>query len=150
MYKIMVTLLAIMMFITACGTNNSSTNQNATNSGIIAQTSTPQSEQLEKEQEELEIEKQEIVTEKDEVVTEEQEDIWSSLPEYATIIGNIAVEDLSIELVTDNEGTRVLLLSNDANKKQYKTIYVKNTGRLKIISVDGSEDGLIYNDVINK
>lgn len=71
---------------------------------------------------------------------------WSSLPEYDTIIQNIDNKDYTFETVTDNEDKRILLLSNEDGKEQYKTIYVKKTKRLKIIDVDG--EGQIYNGVI--
>ena len=129
MYKIMITLFAIMMFITGCGTNNTATNGNI-------QSSTPSPEQLGEEQQET--------------VTENKEDNWSSLPEYATVIENVAKTEYKIETITDNEDNRVLLWSNEDGIEKYKTVYVKSTDHLKIISVDASEDGLLYNDIVKK
>ncbi|MCR8846434.1 hypothetical protein NQ117_22365 [Paenibacillus sp. SC116] len=73
-------------------------------------------------------------------------DEWSSLPEYDTIIQNIEKKDYTIKTVTDNERERVLLLTNQEGKEQYKTIFIKNTNRFKMINMDG--EGLIFNDIL--
>ncbi|OAB44657.1 hypothetical protein [Paenibacillus antarcticus] len=71
---------------------------------------------------------------------------WSSLPEYDTIIQQIDKEDYNFKTVTDNEGKRILLLIDQGGVEQYKTIYIKNTSRLKIIKIDG--EGQIFNEVL--
>ncbi|TVX86865.1 hypothetical protein [Paenibacillus agilis] len=73
-------------------------------------------------------------------------DKWSSLPEYDTIIQNIYKQDYTIKTVTDNERERILLLMNQDGKEQYKTIFIKNTNRFKIINMDG--EGLIFNEIL--
>ncbi|MFS0871036.1 hypothetical protein AB3N00_13895 [Paenibacillus xylanilyticus] len=71
---------------------------------------------------------------------------WSSLPEYDVIVRTIDSQDYTFRTVTDNENERILLLANQDGEEKYKTIFIKNTNRLKIIDVDG--DGQLFNDVL--
>ncbi|MFD0960142.1 hypothetical protein [Paenibacillus chungangensis] len=70
---------------------------------------------------------------------------YASLPEYDTIMKHLDEKDYSFNTVTDNEGTRILLIELDG-AEQYKTIFVKHTNRLKIIQLDG--DKQLYNDIL--
>lgn len=54
--------------------------------------------------------------------------------------------DYEGHLVTDNQGTRVFLF-RDENKQMYKTIFVKNNNRLKVI--DLQKDQMVFNEQIN-
>lgn len=57
--------------------------------------------------------------------------------------------DLSIyetEIETDNPGNRVLIFSEDAGDKSYKSVFVKDEKHLKIVSLKGEE--VVYNDFI--
>ncbi|MED4533099.1 hypothetical protein ABET51_16260 [Metabacillus fastidiosus] len=72
---------------------------------------------------------------------------WSSLPEYEKIMEVIDRNDYTFQTMTDNQGKRILFLTNNNGEKIYKTVFVKNEKRLKIIKVDGS--GEIFNDIIN-
>lgn len=70
---------------------------------------------------------------------------WSSLPEYGKIIEQIGNEDYNFNKETDNDNKRVFLIDLKG-EKQYKTIFVKNTNRLKIVKINGG--GEIFNEVI--
>lgn len=72
--------------------------------------------------------------------------VWSSLPEYDTIIREVDSQDDTFRTVTDNENERILLLTNQDGEEKYKTIFIKNTSRLKIIDIDGG--GQLFNDVL--
>lgn len=48
-------------------------------------------------------------------------------------------------IVTDNPNKRVILFE-DGHKKAYKTIFIKNANRLKVIDLQG--DGLVLNEKI--
>lgn len=48
-------------------------------------------------------------------------------------------------MLTDNQGTRVMLFSKD-NEQVYKTVYVKNNNWLKVIDLKG--DNLLLNEKI--
>ncbi|WP_211655380.1 hypothetical protein [Planococcus alpniumensis] len=68
-----------------------------------------------------------------------------SLPEFTVIDEEIGSDSLEAELVSDNPGERVLLLNKDGD--EFKSIFVKETKRLKIIDIDG--EGLIFNDILD-
>ncbi|MBU9674483.1 hypothetical protein KQ939_13390 [Planococcus sp. CP5-4] len=68
-----------------------------------------------------------------------------SLPEFTVIDKEIGSDSLEAELVSDNSGERVLLLNKDGD--EFKSIFVKETKRLKIIDIDGK--GLIFNDILD-
>ncbi|MEC2077421.1 hypothetical protein [Metabacillus fastidiosus] len=117
MYKIM-TLLTLSAVLTACSSDDIANKGN---------------------------EKQE---QKEEVnVGVETTEEWSSLPEYEKIMEVIDRNDYTFQTMTDNQGKRILFLTNNNGEKIYKTVFVKNEKRLKIIKVDGS--GEIFNDIIN-
>ncbi|MFF5994042.1 hypothetical protein AAGS61_04670 [Lysinibacillus sp. KU-BSD001] len=71
---------------------------------------------------------------------------WASLPEYHVIMEQIGTKDYNVETVTDNEEKRILLISDESGESQYKTIFIKQTQRLKIIEM--GEDGQIFNDIL--
>lgn len=68
-----------------------------------------------------------------------------SLPEFTVIDDEIGSDSLEFDIVADNPGERVLLLDKDGD--EYKSIFVKETKRLKIIDIDG--EGLIFNDILD-
>ncbi|MGG3890527.1 hypothetical protein [Metabacillus fastidiosus] len=72
---------------------------------------------------------------------------WSSLPEYEKIMEVIDENNYTFQMMTDNQGKRILFLTNNNDEKIYKTVFVKSEKRLKIIKVNGS--GEIFNDIIN-
>ena len=69
----------------------------------------------------------------------------ASLPEYDTIIEQIGNKDYTFNKETDNDDKRVFLIELDG-EKQYKTIFVKQTKRLKIVKINGG--GEIFNKTI--
>lgn len=66
--------------------------------------------------------------------------------EQEIIEKEIAEGKYDVEVETDNKGTRVMFYEIDG-EKYYKTIFVKNDNRLKIIDLQ-NDDGLIYNETI--
>ncbi|ANU27091.1 hypothetical protein [Planococcus versutus] len=70
---------------------------------------------------------------------------WASLPEYATIIDQIDDGEYNFETVTDVSEKRILLLSDQDGKEQYKTIFIKPTDRLEIIKIGNDGVGEIFN-----
>ncbi|MFJ7931383.1 hypothetical protein [Peribacillus sp. NPDC096448] len=80
-----------------------------------------------------------------ETQTSPKHEKWSSLPEYDKITEQIGNENYTFNKETDNDGKRVFLIELNG-EKQYKTVFVKNTNRLKIIKINGG--GEIYNGII--
>ncbi len=91
-------------------------------------------------------EKEKPKQEQKETETSPEKNKWSSLPEYDEIIEQIGKEDYTFNKETDNDDKRVFLI-NLNGEKQYKTVYIKKTKRLKIIKINGGGD--IYDEIIN-
>lgn len=102
-------------------------------------------------------EEHQTVVEKDKVsenkssITEHKESIQAdqypaSLVEYKKIIEVIDHNDYTFQIVTDNEGKRILILTNSNGEKIYKTVFIKHENRLKVIKVNGSDE--VFNDII--
>lgn len=56
----------------------------------------------------------------------------------------IDLEGLTMETATDNPNKRVLLFSNDERQKEYKSVFIKQKKRLKIIDI--KNDDLLLNE----
>ncbi|CEG29362.1 hypothetical protein [Bacillus sp. B-jedd] len=69
----------------------------------------------------------------------------TQLPEYSILEDHVNLADYSIVITENNPYKRVLLLKNSRGQAEYKSILVKNTGRLKIVDFDG---GLVYSGII--
>ncbi|RJE87432.1 hypothetical protein D3P07_13905 [Paenibacillus sp. 1011MAR3C5] len=134
MKKTVLAVLTVATILTACGSNQAGSSNQANNSNQVEQT------QLSAQTE--------VVQENNKPAKESpKHDEWSSLPEYDTIIQNIDDKDYTFKTVTDNQGKRILLLADkQEGKEQYKSIFVKDTNRLKIIHLNGDEP--IFNAVL--
>ncbi|MEK3854161.1 hypothetical protein [Cytobacillus sp. FSL H8-0458] len=67
------------------------------------------------------------------------------LKEYSTLVNFVNVEDFNTQVVENNNHKRVILLKDNQGQPQFKSIYVKDTNRLKIINLRG---GIVYNGII--
>lgn len=107
---------------------------------------------LEKEIDELKKEVEELGKEEQEAVDEEaSEDVSEgtlveTYEEGKIIAEQIDVDQLSMQINTDNPNSRVLFFHTDDYSEKYKTVFVKKEKRLKII--DERKDDLIYNEII--
>ena len=70
----------------------------------------------------------------------------NAFPEYNNLTEYIDIENVSSEIVEDNTGERVILFKDDSGEVQYKSIFVKETDRHKIVQTDGPN---LFNDVID-
>lgn len=121
MYKSLSILMASAFMLTACNSNETEKNDEQP-----AQT------------------EQQSQTEQKEVEAYDHEK-YASLPEYDTIIEQIGNKDYTFNKETNNDDKRVFLIELDG-EKQYKTIFVKQTKRLKIVKINGG--GEIFNKTI--
>lgn len=87
---------------------------------------------------------EETVTEGSEV----KENTLQTLPEYETLTDFIDVNQYTVTSQTENKGNRILVFANEQGEKEYKSIFVKNDKRLKII--DLADDHLLFNDILSK
>ncbi|AWP29463.1 MULTISPECIES: hypothetical protein [unclassified Paenibacillus] len=128
MNKMLLIVITAATLLTACQSNPADNDGNATgNNEQSAQTETSQ-QNNESAEESLD------------------HGAWSALPEYDVIVRNIDSQDYTFRTVTDNKNERILLLTNPDGEEKYKTIFIKNTSRLKIIDVDGG--GQLFNDIL--
>ncbi|MBM7632343.1 hypothetical protein [Geomicrobium sediminis] len=75
---------------------------------------------------------------------EENKNKW---PELTVIENQIGSDFEEVNLENDKGNSRVLLYENDGNA-EYKSIYILDEERLKIISIGENGEGQIYNEVI--
>ncbi|MGF9978070.1 hypothetical protein ABE042_04115 [Viridibacillus arvi] len=134
MYKTVITLIAVATMLTATACNSSGADK-SNNEVTVKNEQSAQTEGG-----------QEVQHEQSKENTNHEE--WTSLPEYNYIIEQIDNKDYNFQTVTDNEGKRVLSLIDKNGVEQYKTIFIKNTSRLKIIKLHG--EGQIFNEIIDK
>ncbi|MGE7186147.1 hypothetical protein ACQKKK_19905 [Peribacillus sp. NPDC006672] len=132
MYKSMIALLAAAAMLTAC--NNDKADENK---GKSVQTTDENQTNTENEQQKQ--------PSKTETQANPKHEKWSSLPEYDKIIEQIGNEDYTFNKETDNDDKRVFLIELNG-EKQYKTVFVKNTNRLKIIKINGG--GELYDEIL--
>lgn len=57
--------------------------------------------------------------------------------EFDAIQKHVDTEDLTFQLVTDNQGKRILFLVDASGEKQYKTIFINSQNTLEIVDVTG-------------
>ena len=124
MYK-SIGIMAAAFMLTACTSEASEKNEEKP-------VQTEQTTQTEKE------------SAKDVAVTQDHEK-YDDLPEYDTIIEEVGNKAYTFVKKTDNDGKRVFLIEMDG-EKQYKTIFIKETNRLKIVKMNGG--GEVFNRVI--
>ena len=133
MYKKILTVMATIALLTACSEQEAATN----NPETVESKETPVVQQ--------ENEQVEDYGQKDAKENEEQSK-WTSLPEYQVIINQLGTDDVRFEMVSDYEGKRVLKILNENGSMLYKSIFIKDTKRLKIIDVN--KGGIIYNSTL--
>ncbi|RIU94734.1 hypothetical protein [Oceanobacillus picturae] len=83
----------------------------------------------------------EMIQQKAQVDTENMDDFL----EYDTLDDVADVDHFNSEVVEDNPHKRIILLKDDNAQPQFKSIFVKDTNRLKIINL---HEGLEYNEII--
>ncbi|MUV38245.1 hypothetical protein JNUCC1_02081 [Lentibacillus sp. JNUCC-1] len=69
------------------------------------------------------------------------------LPEYDTLDDVVDADDFNAQVVENNAHKRVILLKDDNGQPQFKSIYVKDTNRLKVIDFQG---GLVFNQILGE
>ncbi|MFD1453477.1 MULTISPECIES: hypothetical protein [Oceanobacillus] len=126
-------LLIILLIISAC---QSETNDVATEEHPSNRSTEEVPEESQDTSEEEENNDSDLVADEDTYEYEEQEVIEQQIEEG----------DYDVLVETDNKGTRVMFYEIDG-EKYYKTIFVKNDNRLKIIDIRNN-NGQIYNEII--
>ncbi|AJI26698.1 hypothetical protein I6G76_06215 [Bacillus cereus] len=141
MFKIIIALIATITVLTACNRDEmAKDNRDA----IVKHEESSQPEKKEVEQQKNDKPKEQVQNNSQESVNHEK---WTSLPEYNKIFEQLGNEDYTFQMVTDNRGERILHILDKGGRKQYKSIFIKNTNRLKIIKINGG--GMIFNEILS-
>lgn len=125
--------MAAIALLTACSEQDAATN----NPEPVETNETPVVQQ-ENEQVEDQV--------KEDAKENEEQSAWAALPEYQVIINQIGTDNVSFETLSDHEEKRVLKILDENGSMLYKSIFIKNTKRLKIIDVN--KGGTIYNSTL--
>ncbi|MFJ7666757.1 hypothetical protein ACIQXI_06595 [Lysinibacillus sp. NPDC097195] len=144
MFKKILLFCAVVTMLAACSNNEATEKNKATNDA----TSQSQEQQVDQQNESVEQPAQLEQNAEAEDTTSETNDTneWASLPEYNKIMEQIDNQTIHFEKVTDSTDKRILLIVDENGTKLYKSIFIKNTNRLKIISIEGN--GQIFNDTL--
>ncbi|MDZ5710762.1 hypothetical protein [Jeotgalibacillus haloalkalitolerans] len=70
----------------------------------------------------------------------------TTFPEYENLAEYVDTDNYSTEIAEDGPGERVIIFKEDNGEVQYKSIFVKDTNRHKIVQTDGPN---LFNDVID-
>ena len=141
----------------ACTNDNTTTDVDTTSSSVEVTESMTSESSMVSESSSMEAKESEDVDDAD-VSDEDLADVPNSDLESAESVSEYAAyEELAAQdvfnpadydghLVTDNPGTRIFLFRN-GDMQMYKTIFVKNNNRLKVIDLQA--DQMVYNEQIN-
>ena len=133
MCKKILTVVAAITMLTACSEQEAATN----NPKALQTKETP-------------VVLQENEQAKDYIEEDAKENVeqsqWTALPEYKEIMNQLGTKDVDFEMVSDHEGKRVLKILDENGSILYKSVFIKETNRLKIIDVN--KGGTIYNSTL--
>src|SRR5699024_11713080 len=85
-----------------------------------------------------------VKNEQHETQTEEKD--TNDFHEYDALNKVVDLNEFTIEEVEDNQDKHVIILKDDQDMPQFKSIYVKNKDRLKVIDFD---KGVIFNKALS-
>lgn len=72
----------------------------------------------------------------------------TSFPEYSTLAKAVDLSVLTPVIVSDNYNNRTILLKDANGREQYKSVFVKKTGLLKVINLKGQ--GVVIETVVKE
>ena len=160
MKKIFYSVLLLTAFLAGCSDNKEET-EDINTAPEISETTEEEDSEATTDEEEQENNEEEETTEKEEDKEEEMEDEEAVSDEEineADKVDDFAdadelskqdyfdPEDYEGRLITDNPGTRIFIF-REGEKQVYKTIFIKNDQRLKVIDLMNNE--LLMNERIN-
>ncbi|MBU5467502.1 hypothetical protein KQI49_11795 [Virgibacillus sp. MSJ-26] len=139
----------LLMVLVACGNGDQDqqTDDQTSSSNEEQTTENETDEQADDMDEDVDedIEKSEDESDED-AEKEDQESDQSDLEEYSVVEEHIDLDKYEMDIEEDNPHKRVILYKDDHNEKDYKSIYIKDKNRLKIIEFGHGE---IYDEVID-
>src|SRR5699024_12014030 len=78
-----------------------------------------------------------VEKDKEESKEQKQKSEVEGFTEYSILDKKLDMDNLSDEVVKDNDYKRIILLKDENEQPQYKSIYIKNKNRLKVIDLHG-------------
>jgi len=140
-FKKLIVISAVVTMLAACSNNEDEATKQDT-----SQQQEKQENQQGKDQVEQPVQPEQNVQGEDKENIDLSE--WTSLPEYSKITEQIDnKDDIHFEKVTDTRDKRILLIIDENGTKLYKSIFIKNTNRLKIINI--KDGGQIFNEALS-
>ncbi|WP_440896904.1 hypothetical protein ACS127_02530 [Amphibacillus sp. Q70] len=134
--------IALLSMLSACQTGTEE------NNGLDNDEQTQATEEnIEAEPNNQEAESGQTEDNEEQEYSEESNTDEDSFQEMEVIEEYIDVSDYQREIETDNRNTRVMFFKSDQGEKEYKTVFIKDKSRLKIIHL--GEDGLLFNEELN-
>lgn len=134
----LIPILLIVLIVSACQANPEQGVEG--NDGAIENTKENGSDSVSEVPEEPEEDPDQEAT------VNEDESTSYDYEEQEVIARQIVDGEYDVIVETDNQGTRILFYEIDG-EKYYKTIFVKNDKRLKIIDIK-NDNGQIFNEII--
>ncbi|HLR38785.1 MAG TPA: hypothetical protein VK068_00160 [Jeotgalicoccus sp.] len=146
MKKYLILILSIFLLV-ACSDKNETKNENDEVNNKNNETSSQSEEQVENEKQQDEKEDKESLEDDSNVEdTVTNNDDLEKFPEFDTIAEYIELDTYQGLVETDNKGNRIIIFKDENGNSEYKSIFVKNDNRLKIVKF--KDDGLLYNEII--
>lgn len=149
--KYIISGVALLLFLTACQADMNESPDTGNNQNTESeQVENNEMDEVDEPNEVDEPDESDEVAEDDDQEEAESEDNDTDVDSFEEMEVVEQYIDLSVyqyELLTDNQNKRVMLFKSDQSNKEYKSIFIKNKNRLKIIHL--GEDGLIFNDKID-
>ncbi|TQS74186.1 hypothetical protein DX933_12730 [Ornithinibacillus gellani] len=109
--------------------------------GVQAQADTQEKPNVQIEADQ-QVQKEQPTEQKQEKVVHTSDDI-SALTEYDSLNSHVDLENLQASIKEDNANKRIILLTDENGKAQYKSIFVKAEGLHKIIDVQHGDRPII-------
>jgi len=156
MKRLKITTIALASTILLAGCTQQTTSENNEDNEVAATSETMETTESSNMESSVSTAQSETVESTEETSTEEsttetessEEDNVADLEEGEELQDTIDdLDNLNVETATDNPNKRVLLFSNDEGEKQYKSVFIKQKNRLKIIDINN--DDLLMNQEID-
>lgn len=134
MRKIIMALIGLLVLLAACTSNDNDQKSNDTEKEVNTESSEGVEDSASNDDEETDTK------------SKPKKEGSTSFPESKVLAEEINMESLEAEIKTDNPNNRVMILKDEDGNEKYKSVYIKEKNRLKIISLN--DEGQIFNKVI--
>lgn len=134
MKKLFILFFSVIILVACTGKDDSAKVTNENNDSTVTQTEQQNNSQMADTN---------TIKEHEETSEGTSDSNYTELPIVFEKIGNDTFEQI---VKTDNPNKRVILFNDEKHNKKYKSIYIKQNNRLKVI--DLANDRLLFNDIL--